>query len=70
LIHADTVSVPWACCSLPRPVRMNALLAPPSSRTVARMSATGTPVTRSTRSGHHCAATGQVSANPVVRLPT
>ena len=47
------MSEPCACCSAPRAVRIITLSASPRRRARSRSSSAGTPVTRSTRSGHH-----------------
>ena len=64
------MSVPWACCSAPRAVSTITRSAPASRSASSRSSATGTPVTRSTRSGHQAATDRRTSSKPVVRVAT
>ncbi len=53
MIAAVAVSVPSACCSTPRPVRMYTERPAASRRASCRIVAAGTPVTDCVRSGHH-----------------
>ena len=62
--------MPWLCCSAPRAVSTITLLGLAEQAASARSSAAGTPVTRSTRSGHHAATDRRTSSKPVVRAAT
>ncbi len=64
LIHACVVSVPSACYSTPRAVRIIAVRAVASARTVSVISVTETPVVRSTRSGQSERTARRTASNP------
>ena len=67
MIAAVAVSVPSACCSTPRPVRMYTERPAASRRASCRIVAAGTPVTDCVRSGHHGDTERRIAARPVVR---
>ena len=67
LMKARALSVPWLCCSGPRPDRMMAVAASPRMCAACSRARAGMPVARSVRSGHQAFTRRRTRSKPSVR---